>query len=99
MLIQSTQAGFPAGVVNVVPGYGPTAGAAVASHPNIDKIAFTGSTEVGKIIMAASGVSNLKKVTLELGGKSPHIIFDDADSTSKGFIFCSLRYKLLMTVL
>ncbi|EDV26544.1 uncharacterized protein TRIADDRAFT_37388 [Trichoplax adhaerens] len=73
------EAGFPPGVVNVVPGYGPTAGAAVARHPDIDKVAFTGSTEVGKIIMAAAGETNLKKVTLELGGKSPHIIFDDAD--------------------
>jgi len=71
------EAGFPAGVVNVVPGYGPTAGAAISEHMDIDKIAFTGSTEVGKIVQIASGRSNLKTVSLELGGKSPHVIFDD----------------------
>lgn len=73
------EAGFPAGVVNVLPGFGPTAGAAIANHPNVDKIAFTGSTEVGRLIQKASGDSNLKRVTLELGGKSPLVIFDDAD--------------------
>lgn len=73
------EAGFPPGVANVVPGYGPTAGAAISGHMDIDKIAFTGSTEVGKLIMQASGLSNLKRVSLELGGKSPLIIFDDAD--------------------
>ena len=72
------EAGFPPGVVNVIPGYGPTAGAAIASHPNIDKVAFTGSTEVGKVIQQAAGSSNLKRVTLELGGKSPNIVFADA---------------------
>ncbi len=72
------EAGFPAGVVNIVPGFGPTAGATLAEHPDVDKIAFTGSTEVGKKILAASA-GNLKKVTLELGGKSPNIIFPDAD--------------------
>src|SRR5690349_18062673 len=73
-----TEAGFPDGVVNVVPGYGETAGAALAAHPDVDKVAFTGSTEVGKLILnAASG--NLKKVSLELGGKSPNIVFGDAD--------------------
>src|SRR5215472_16570578 len=72
------EAGIPDGVVNVVPGYGETAGAALAAHPDVDKVAFTGSTEVGKLILqAASG--NLKKVSLELGGKSPNIVFDDAD--------------------
>ncbi len=72
------EAGFPAGVVNIVPGYGETAGAALAAHPDVDKIAFTGSTEVGKLIVqAASG--NLKKVSLELGGKSPNIVLADAD--------------------
>jgi phenylacetaldehyde dehydrogenase len=75
------EAGFPEGVVNVVTGYGETAGAALAAHPDVDKVAFTGSTEVGKlIIQAASG--NLKKVSLELGGKSPNIVFDDADMRS-----------------
>ncbi len=71
-------AGFPEGVVNVVPGYGETAGAALAGHPDVDKIAFTGSTEVGRIILRAAA-GNLKKVSLELGGKSPNIVFDDAD--------------------
>src|SRR5258708_3401072 len=72
------EAGFPEGVVNIVPGFGETAGASLALHPDVDKIAFTGSTEVGKKILQAS-VGNLKKVTLELGGKSPNIIFPDAD--------------------
>ncbi len=72
------EAGFPDGVVNIVPGYGETAGAALAAHPDVDKVAFTGSTEVGKLILnAASG--NLKKVSLELGGKSPNVILQDAD--------------------
>jgi phenylacetaldehyde dehydrogenase len=72
------EAGFPDGVVNIVTGFGETAGAALSEHPLVDKIAFTGSTEVGKIIMrAASG--NLKKVSLELGGKAPNIVFNDAD--------------------
>jgi betaine-aldehyde dehydrogenase len=72
------EAGFPDGVVNIVPGYGETAGAALASHSGIDKIAFTGSTEVGKII-ARTAADNLTKVSLELGGKAPNIIFADAD--------------------
>jgi phenylacetaldehyde dehydrogenase len=73
------EAGVPAGVVNVVPGFGETAGAALASHYGVDKVAFTGSTEVGKLIVAAAGATNLKKLTLELGGKSPNIVFDDAE--------------------
>eukprot|EP01116_Phalansterium_solitarium_P017364 TRINITY_DN4259_c0_g2_i1.p1 TRINITY_DN4259_c0_g2~~TRINITY_DN4259_c0_g2_i1.p1 ORF type:complete len:496 (+),score=250.14 TRINITY_DN4259_c0_g2_i1:102-1589(+) len=73
------EAGFPPGVVNILPGYGPTAGAAIASHPDLDKVAFTGSTEVGKIVSELAAKSNLKRVSLELGGKSPAIIFDDAD--------------------
>eukprot|EP00914_Ancora_sagittata_P033370 GHVO01067269.1.p1 GENE.GHVO01067269.1~~GHVO01067269.1.p1 ORF type:complete len:493 (+),score=90.56 GHVO01067269.1:197-1675(+) len=73
------EAGFPPGVVNVVPGYGPTAGAAISSHPEIRKVSFTGSTLVGKKIMEAAAQSNLKKVTLELGGKSPLIIMPDAN--------------------
>lgn len=73
------EAGFPPGVVNIVPGYGPTAGAAISSHPNIDKIAFTGSTEVGKLVQEAASKSNLKRVALELGGKNPCIVFADAD--------------------
>jgi phenylacetaldehyde dehydrogenase len=72
------EAGMPAGVVNVVPGFGETAGAALTAHMDVDKVAFTGSTAVGKLIVAASAASNLKKLTLELGGKSPNIIFDDA---------------------
>jgi phenylacetaldehyde dehydrogenase len=70
--------GFPDGVINIVTGYGETAGAALAAHPDVDKIAFTGSTEVGKKIIAAS-IGNLKRVTLELGGKSPMVVFPDAD--------------------
>ena len=73
------EAGFPEGVVNVLPGFGPTAGAAIASHMDVDKVAFTGSTEVGHLIMEAAAKSNLKPVTLELGGKSPNIIFADVD--------------------
>ncbi|XP_068815215.1 retinal dehydrogenase 2 isoform X3 [Struthio camelus] len=73
------EAGFPPGVVNILPGFGPIVGTAIASHVGIDKIAFTGSTEVGKLIQEAAGRSNLKRVTLELGGKSPNIIFADAD--------------------
>ena len=75
------EAGFPEGVVNVVTGYGETAGAALAEHPDVDKVAFTGSTEVGKLIVQAAA-GNLKKVSLELGGKSPNIVFDDADMRS-----------------
>src|ERR1700726_2316140 len=73
------EAGFPEGVVNLLPGFGPTAGAAIASHMDIDKVAFTGSTEVGRLIMEAAAKSNLKRITLELGGKSPNIIFEDTD--------------------
>src|SRR6201998_4373342 len=73
------EAGFPEGVVNVLPGYGPTAGAAIARHMDVDKVAFTGSTEVGHLIMRAAAETNLKRVTLELGGKSPNIVFADAD--------------------
>jgi len=72
------EAGFPDGVINVVPGYGPTAGGAVVAHPGVDKVAFTGSTEVGKLIMR-NAAESLKRVTLELGGKSPNIVFADAD--------------------
>jgi phenylacetaldehyde dehydrogenase len=72
------QAEVPAGVFNVVTGFGETAGAALANHPDVDKIAFTGSTEVGKLIVKASA-GNLKRVSLELGGKSPNVVFADAD--------------------
>ena len=72
------EAGIPDGVVNIVPGYGETAGAALAAHPGVDKVAFTGSTEVGKLILQAAA-GNLKKVSLELGGKSPNVVFADVD--------------------
>jgi phenylacetaldehyde dehydrogenase len=71
------EAGFPEGVVNIVPGYG-EAGAALAAHPDVDKVAFTGSTEVGKLVLQAAA-GNLKKVSLELGGKSPNVVFGDTD--------------------
>jgi aldehyde dehydrogenase (NAD+) len=73
------EAGFPEGVVNLLPGYGPTAGAAIARHFDVDKVAFTGSTEVGHLIMKNAAETNLKRVTLELGGKSPNIVFADSD--------------------
>ena len=72
------EAGLPEGVVNIITGFGPGAGSSIAEHPDIDKVAFTGSTEVGKLILKASA-GNLKRVSLELGGKSPNIIFPDAD--------------------
>ena len=72
------EAGVPPGVVNVVPGYGETAGAALAAHPGVDKVAFTGSHITGQSIVRASA-GNLKRVSLELGGKSPDIVFSDAD--------------------
>jgi len=75
----SKEAGFPAGVINVLTGYGPTAGAAIATHPDVNKVAFTGSTEVGRLILADSSKSNLKRVSLELGGKSALVICSDAD--------------------
>lgn len=73
------EAGFPAGVFNLLSGFGKVAGAAISAHMDIDKVAFTGSTLVGRTIMKAAASSNLKKVTLELGGKSPNIVFNDAD--------------------
>lgn len=71
------EAGFPPGVVNIIPGFGATAGAAVANHMEIQKVAFTGSTKIGKLILQSAGASNCKNVTLELGGKSPCIVFND----------------------
>ena len=73
------EAGFPDGVLNVVPGFGPTAGAALSGHLDVDKVAFTGEHTTGAIIMEAAAKSNLKRISLELGGKSPNIIFADAD--------------------
>ena len=72
------EAGLPEGVLNIITGFGETAGAAIAAHDDVDKVAFTGSTEVGKLIIKAAA-GNLKKVTLELGGKSPNVVYDDAD--------------------
>ena len=73
------EAGFPPGVVNIITGYGQTVGQSISEHPLIEKVAFTGSTLVGRKVMEAAAKSNLKQVTLELGGKSPNIIFNDAD--------------------
>lgn len=73
------EAGFPPGVINIISGIGRIAGAALSSHMDVDKVAFTGSTVVGRQIMKAAASSNLKKVTLELGGKSPNVVFNDAD--------------------
>src|SRR5256714_3495688 len=73
------EAGFPDGVINVVPGYGPTAGAALSGHMDVDKVAFTGEYTTGQLVMEAAAKSNLKRVSLELGGKSPNVIFADAD--------------------
>jgi len=88
------QAGFPAGVVNIVTGTGEVAGAALAAHPDVDKISFTGSTEVGKMLVRAAA-GNLKRLTLELGGKSPVIVLPDADlekaipAIANGIFFCT----------
>jgi acyl-CoA reductase-like NAD-dependent aldehyde dehydrogenase len=86
-LIQAAE--VPEGVVNVVTGFGETAGAHLAAHPDVDKVAFTGSTEVGKIIARTAAETNLKRVSLELGGKSPNIVFADAnlDSAVAGAFF------------
>ena len=73
------EADVPPGVVNIVTGFGPTAGAAIARHMDVDKVAFTGSTEVGRLVMKMAAESNLKKVSLELGGKAPNIVFADTD--------------------
>ncbi|HUY27539.1 MAG TPA: aldehyde dehydrogenase family protein, partial [Candidatus Binataceae bacterium] len=78
------EAGLPESVVQIITGFGPGAGSSIAEHPDIDKVAFTGSTEVGKLILKASA-GNLKHVSLELGGKSPNIIFPDADMQAAAF--------------
>lgn len=92
------EAGVPAGVVNIVNGFGETAGAALSTHHGIDKVGFTGSTAVGKKILAAAAGSNLKRVTLELGGKSPNIIFPDADldaaAATAALAFCFLSGQI-----
>lgn len=79
MAALSKEAGFPDGVINVITGYGPTAGAAISGHMGVNKVAFTGSVQVGKLIMKAAAESNLKRVTLELGGKSPLVICEDVN--------------------
>lgn len=88
------EAGLPDGVLNVVPGYGETAGAALAGHLDIDKIAFTGSTDVGRLIMQAAS-RNIKAVTLELGGKAPNIVFPDADQemAARGALFSCFHHQ------
>jgi len=73
------EAGLPDGVLNVVPGFGEKAGKPLALHPDVDMIAFTGSTEIGKLMMVYAGQSNMKRVALECGGKSPHVVMPDAD--------------------
>src|SRR5215218_1640477 len=83
------EAGVPDGVLNVVPGFGPTAGAALSGHMDVDKVAFTGEHTTGQIIMEAAARSNLKRVSLELGGKSPNVVFADADldAAAEGAMF------------
>ena len=78
---------FPPGVVNTVPSLGSVGGAALAAHKDVDKVAFTGSTVTGRKIMTAAAESNLKKVSLELGGKSPHLVFESADLDQGAYSF------------
>ncbi|ESO89600.1 hypothetical protein LOTGIDRAFT_218707 [Lottia gigantea] len=80
------EAGFPPGVVNIVPGTGSKAGAAIANHPDIDKVAFTGSTQIGKLIMRTAADTNLKRITLELGGKNPIVVFDDVENIDEAVV-------------
>ncbi|MFY3647285.1 aldehyde dehydrogenase [Achromobacter xylosoxidans] len=84
------QAGIPAGVFNVVPGTGPVAGSALGLHPDVDCVAFTGSTATGKRFMSYSGESNLKRVWLECGGKSPHIVFEDCPDLDRAALIAAL---------
>ncbi|KAI8130824.1 hypothetical protein FF38_00444 [Lucilia cuprina] len=79
MAALAKEAGFPPGVINIITGYGPTAGAAISEHPEIRKVAFTGSVDIGRVVMEAAAKSNLKRVSLELGGKSPIFVFDDTN--------------------
>ena len=79
MAALAKEACFPAGVINIITGFGHTAGAAISEHPDINKVAFTGSVDIGRIIMEAAAKSNLKRISLELGGKSPVVVFEDAD--------------------
>ncbi len=75
----TVEAGFPPGVVNIINGYGTTVGHALSHHMHVEKVAFTGSTLIGRKVLEAASKTNLKDVSLELGGKSPNIIFDDCD--------------------
>ena len=75
----AAEAGLPDGVLQIVPGFGETAGQAIGRHPDVDMVTFTGSTEVGKLFLRYSGESNMKRVALECGGKSPHVVLPDAD--------------------
>jgi aldehyde dehydrogenase (NAD+) len=99
------EAGFPPGVVNIVTGYGHTVGQAITEHMGIDKVAFTGSELVGRKVMEASAKSNLKNVTLEMGGKSPNIILNDADLdlavgwSVNGLLYVYSRYTLVHPLL
>jgi len=88
MAALSLEVGFPPGVINVVTGFGETAGAALTEHMDVDKIAFTGSTEIGKVIQIACAKSNLKRCTLELGGKSPLVVFDDVENIDEAVKIC-----------
>ena len=91
------EAGFPPGVVNVITGLGNTVGKAISEDMNINKVAFTGSTFVGRRIMEAAARSNLKDVTLELGGKSPSIVFEDADlDLAIDCLVCGMLYVLYL---
>lgn len=94
----SKEAGFPDGVLNIVNGFGPTAGQAIAAHPDIRKVAFTGSSVTGKLIMATAAGSNLKRVSLELGGKSPLVIWSDADGKDLSKFTKYLNYTYLILV-
>jgi gamma-glutamyl-gamma-aminobutyraldehyde dehydrogenase/4-guanidinobutyraldehyde dehydrogenase/NAD-dependent aldehyde dehydrogenase len=78
----AAEAGLPAGVLQVVPGFGETAGQAIGRHPDVDMVAFTGSTEVGKLFLRYAGESNMKRIALECGGKSPHVVLPDSDLDS-----------------
>ena len=88
MAALSLEVGFPPGVINVINGHGETAGAALTEHMDVDKIAFTGSTEIGKVIQIACAKSNLKRCTLELGGKSPLVVFDDFEDIDEAVKIC-----------
>jgi aldehyde dehydrogenase (NAD+) len=91
------EAGFPPGVINILSGFGPTAGASIVNHPDVDKVAFTGSTEVGKIISSAAG-NHIKRVTMELGGKSPNIILDDLKGADLDYAVAQANFGLFFNM-